>query len=102
MSTIRLRIRFYEVAITVKYMIIISIVLLFLSEKVSSIFPESSPALLCTIDSMLITACNSTSLATRGHFKGLCIRFTDGMGTDPKFWAPNLNQEYIMNSCMSN
>ncbi|EDV19837.1 uncharacterized protein TRIADDRAFT_61706 [Trichoplax adhaerens] len=61
---------------------------------------ESNPALLCTVDSMLITACNSTSLAVRGHFKALCIRFTDSMGTDSKFWAPNLNQDCIMNSCI--
>ncbi|XP_041461922.1 transmembrane protein KIAA1109-like isoform X2 [Lytechinus variegatus] len=56
-------------------------------------------ALVLTLESSLISACYSNSLATKGSFHTICLRFTEDFQMAMDDWRPS-SYDHIMNSCV--
>lgn len=61
---------------------------------------ESGGAVVITLESTSISACNSGSLVSKGRFVGLCLRFTDDFEISWDDWKPDMNDVNLMNLCV--
>ncbi|XP_055381705.1 bridge-like lipid transfer protein family member 1 isoform X2 [Condylostylus longicornis] len=61
---------------------------------------EAKGAVVITLEDIIISACNSGSLVSKGKFSGLCLRFADDFETTLDDWKPNMNEGCIMNLCV--
>ncbi|XP_076066750.1 transmembrane protein KIAA1109 homolog tweek isoform X4 [Oratosquilla oratoria] len=60
---------------------------------------ETRDAVVVTLESTIISACNSGSLVCKARFKGFCMRFAPEFETSLDDWKPNLKDQTIMNLC---
>ena len=60
---------------------------------------ETRDALVMTLESTSISACNSGSLVCNARFTGFCLRFAPEFETSLDEWKPELSDPTIMNLC---
>ena len=62
-----------------------------------SVDQEPGPAMVLTVEGMLLTCCSSVSFVSRGKFKDFCIRFEDKFSTELSEWEPSPSE--LVNTC---
>ena len=60
---------------------------------------ETRDALVVTLESTMISACNSGSLVCKARFKGFCLRFAPDFETSLDEWKPDFRDPTLINLC---
>lgn len=60
---------------------------------------ETRDALVVTLASTIISACNSGSLVCKAQFRDFCTRFAPDFETSLDEWKPDYRDRSIMNLC---
>ena len=60
---------------------------------------DSKGAIVCTVETTSISACSATSVASKGKFEDLCVRFCDDFNHTLDDWKPDKSDDNLINLC---
>ena len=60
---------------------------------------DSKGAIVCTVETTSISACSATSVASKGKFEDLCVRFCEDFNHTLDDWKPDRTDDNLLNLC---
>ena len=60
---------------------------------------EGKGAIVCTVETTSISACSAASMASKGKFEDLCVRFCEDFNHTLDDWKPDRTDDSLLNLC---
>ena len=60
---------------------------------------EGKGAIVCTVETTSISACSAASMASKGKFEDLCVRFCEDFNHTLDDWKPDRTDDWLLNLC---
>jgi len=60
---------------------------------------DSKGAIVCTVETTSISACSAASMASKGKFEDLCVRFSEDFNHTLDDWKPDRSDDNLLNLC---